>query len=84
MMPRKHILIESQSSLLPGLIANLSVLAHWFRKSLKPMVIAFSTYQFGYKRYCKLSYIKALISLNLSLLTVGWTLSFLELHICLF
>jgi hypothetical protein len=45
-MPSKHILIESQSSLLPGLIANLSVLAHWFRKSLKPMVIAFSTYQF--------------------------------------
>ena len=42
LMPSRHIFIESQSSLLPGLIANLSVLAHCVRKSLKPMFIAFS------------------------------------------
>ena len=27
-MPKKHIFIESQSSLLPGLMASFSVLAH--------------------------------------------------------
>jgi hypothetical protein len=27
-MPRKHIFIDSQSSLFPGFIANLSVLEH--------------------------------------------------------
>ena len=41
LMPSRHIFIDSHSSLLPGLIANLSVLAHCVRKSLKPMSIAF-------------------------------------------
>jgi hypothetical protein len=45
LMPSRHIFIDSHSSLLPGLIANLSVLAHCARKSLKPMSIAFSILQ---------------------------------------
>lgn len=36
-MPKKHILIDSQSSLLLGLAANFKVLAHWDRKSLNPI-----------------------------------------------
>jgi len=33
-IPRKHIFIDSQSSLLLGLVAILSILTHWDRKFL--------------------------------------------------
>jgi len=37
-MPRKHIFIDSQSSLFPGFTASFNVLAHWDRNDPRPMV----------------------------------------------
>jgi hypothetical protein len=37
-MPKKHIFIDSHSSLLPGLTASFNVLAHCDRKDLKPIL----------------------------------------------
>lgn len=44
-MPKKHIFIDSQSSLLPGFTESFNVLAHWDRNDLKPMFLAHSTFQ---------------------------------------
>jgi len=37
-MPRMHIFIDSQSSLLPGFVASFSVFAHCARNDLNPIV----------------------------------------------
>jgi hypothetical protein len=37
-MPKKHIFIDSHSSLFPGFTESFSVLAHPDRNDLKPMV----------------------------------------------
>jgi hypothetical protein len=37
-IPKKQIFIDSQSSLFPGFTASFSVLAHWDRNDLKPIV----------------------------------------------
>jgi len=42
-VPRRHIFIESQSSLLPGFVASLSSLELDLRNDLSPMV--FRTFQ---------------------------------------
>jgi hypothetical protein len=44
-MPRKQIFIESQSSLLPGFVANLSSLFEAERNDLNPMVYLSKTQQ---------------------------------------
>jgi hypothetical protein len=37
-IPKKQILIDNQSSFLPGFIASFNVLVHWDKNDLKPMV----------------------------------------------
>jgi hypothetical protein len=46
-MPRKLIFIDSQSSVLPGFVANFRVLKHWDRNDRMPMFIAHSTFHLG-------------------------------------
>jgi len=50
-MPRKQILIDSQSSVLPGFMASFRVRAHWDRNVLSLVLICYSLFKFDMYAY---------------------------------